>query len=210
MRKIFVVGHGSSYANWMEGKLVDDMRDADLIVFTGGEDVSPVVYNDVTGEHTMCNITRDTHETRMFRKAKKLGIPMIGICRGSQLLCALSGGKLVQHQQNKQFVHDIFTREGRTYPITSTHHQAQYPYNLSKDEYTLLAWTEGLSEFHLNGEGKEISDKPFKEVEICFYPKTKCLCIQGHPEMMMFDEKKYRETLSYLRELLNNFLNNKL
>ena len=43
-RKIYVVGYGRSYANWMQGEIVPDMKDADLVLFTGGEDISSELY----------------------------------------------------------------------------------------------------------------------------------------------------------------------
>jgi hypothetical protein len=52
-----------------------------------------------------------------------------------------------------------------------------------------------------------------REVEICFYPPTKALGIQGHPEMM-YHKKGYNKSvaasIAYCQELLNSHLSNTL
>jgi GMP synthase-like glutamine amidotransferase len=205
-RKIYVVGGHKNYANWMQGEVVDDMRDADLVVFTGGEDVSPGLYRERANPKTYSNHVRDTYECQQFRTARELGKHMIGICRGSQLLCALNGGRLVQHQDNPHFVHPIITSEGKVIPVSSTHHQAMYPYDMSPENYRLLAWTQGISNTHQDGSESEMHIT--KEAEICYFPKTKALGIQGHPEMMSVE--KYPETFEYLYKLLDDHLNDRL
>lgn len=204
-RKIYVVGNAYEYANWMEGKLTRVMEEADLVVFTGGEDVTPDFYNEKKNPKTGNNLKRDIIEKIAFDKARALNKHIIGICRGSQFLCVANGGKLVQHQQNPYYVHPITLKGGGVINISSTHHQAAYPFNLPDEDYEILGWTSGISSFHEDGNQKELN--PSKECEIVYYPKTKCLGIQGHPEYHFNDREN---TLVYLQELLKNFLNNKL
>ena len=202
MRKIFVVGGGEHYANWMEGELVTTMKDANLVVFTGGEDVHPDLYGQPMHPTTSANKLRDRFEVAEFNEAVKLDKHIIGICRGSQFLCVANGGMLVQHQNNPSFVHEIKTFDGKTLEITSTHHQAAFPYNLSPEDYQILGWTERMLPFHEGGMQEELN--PEKECEIVHYPGNKCLGIQGHPEMM----SSKHLTIAYLRDLLNKFLLN--
>jgi len=204
MRKIYVVGGSTGYASWMQGQLTDKLSDANLVVFTGGEDIDPDFYGQPHHPFTGSNKTRDRYEFSKFEEAQKLGIPCLGICRGSQFLCVANGGLLVQHQQNPSYVHNITTYDDKELEITSTHHQAAFPYNLSKEDYRILGWTNGISKFHEDGNKNEMH--PEKECEIVYYPKTKSLGIQGHPEMM----KREHLTITYLQNLLNLFLNNKL
>lgn len=203
-RKIYVVGHAKGYANWMEGLVVNKMEDANLVVFTGGEDVTPSLYGQPRHPMTYTNLDRDLVEKDAFNKAKELNIPCIGICRGSQLLCVLSGGLLVQDQPNPKYIHAIKTYDGKELNITSTHHQAAYPYNIPENQYKILGWTENMLKHHKDGKNQELN--PPKECEIVYYPTTKCLGIQGHPE----DMEMSSDTITYLRELLNKFLNESL
>lgn len=208
-RKIYIVGGTKHYAKWMLGEVVDQMELADLVVFTGGEDVDPALYGETTHPYTNSNINRDTRELAEFDKALEMGKHMIGICRGSQFLCVMSEGRLVQHQQNPHYTHPIKLqgRDGEII-ITSTHHQAMYPYDMPRDEWKLLGWTNGISAFHQDGKQQEMLGLELPEAEIVYFPKTRALGIQGHPEMM--DENKYPETFTYLRGLLDNHLNDKL
>lgn len=62
-------------------KDVKNPKDIDLVLFTGGEDVNPVYYNERVGKHTHFNDTRDQKEMDTFYKFKNYSF-MLGICRG--------------------------------------------------------------------------------------------------------------------------------
>lgn len=183
--KIFLANNWNHYASWLNGEIVDNIADADVVLFEGGVDVDPRLYGDRIGRHTDTpNTERDEREMKLFKKAVELNKKILGICRGSQLSCCLSGGKLVQHQPNPDYIHRIKTSTGVEIPITSTHHQAQFPYEMKAGEdYELLAWTENMLAFHLNGNEEEMNGGKYKEAEIVYYPKTKALGIQGHPSL---------------------------
>ena len=213
-RKIYVVGGSKSYANWMEPSFItNDITNADLVLFTGGEDVTPALYGESENPRTGNNLDRDMKELEEFKKAKELGLPLIGICRGSQFACVLAGGKLVQHQQNPLYLHPIKLINGEEIIITSTHHQAQYPYLLPEDNYKLIGWTNGISKMHEGGNEEEMSLPDGKEAEIVYYPKIKALAIQGHPESLFQDygtRPSVNKTIDYLRGLLDDLMENKL
>ncbi len=216
-RKIFVVGRGNYYANWMEGEMVYRMQDANLVVFTGGEDVCPELYDRDRHPSTSCNNVRDQAEYDVFIEAVNSKKKMIGICRGAQFLCAASGGILVQDQQNPEFIHPIDTYDGRNLLITSTHHQAMYPWLMAGNEFKVLGWSTGISKYHKGQTDKEelvIGEVAGdKEVEICFFPKTRALGIQGHPEMIYDNRDRFAagtETIEYLQGLLDKFMEDKL
>ena len=75
---------------------VKSKRDIDLIVFTGGEDVNPQYYGEQLGKYTHINSNRDNKEVDCFNRFRNV-VPMLGICRGNQLLTVLNGGKVIQH-----------------------------------------------------------------------------------------------------------------
>ncbi len=69
---------------------------ADGIILTGGEDINPLQYND-TINLAVCgdiNYQRDTLERKLFDFALKNKIPLIGVCRGMQMMNVASGGSL--------------------------------------------------------------------------------------------------------------------
>lgn len=63
--------------------LVDRM---DAIVITGGSDVSPLTFNDVNWGSSGHDMERDLMELALVRAAFAQGKPVLGICRGFQLV----------------------------------------------------------------------------------------------------------------------------
>lgn len=184
-RTIYVIGHGGSYANWMEGVLVSTMEQASLVVLTGGADVSTHLYGDKAHPTTYSDLERDVYEVAEFKKARALGKPIVGICRGSQLLCAMAGGKLVQNQPDPRGHHATTTYDEKVIWVTSSHHQAAHPWNLPADQFKVLAWTKGNSRYHQGYRDVEMVNGVAPgdiEIESCFYPAINALGYQGHPE----------------------------
>ena len=69
----------------------------DGIVIAGGADGNPADYGDVPHETSdRPRLDRDRTERRLYRVARDQGIPVLGICRGVQVMAVESGGKLIQ------------------------------------------------------------------------------------------------------------------
>jgi len=187
---------------------VKETETIDLVLFIGGEDVYPGYYNQGVGSKTKYNDERDSYERRyLFDRFPNT--PKLGICRGSQFLTVLNGGQLIQHVEghaNGQ-THAIqldLPYDNGIYNITSTHHQMMYPFNLSEKQYQIVGYSKYfLSDKYLNGKDQNIElPLNFVEPEIVYYPETKSLCIQGHPEMNDCPEK----TKQLVFNLMNYFL----
>jgi putative glutamine amidotransferase len=118
---------------------------ADGIILTGGEDINPIEYND-TANIKLCgtiNFSRDTLERKLFDFALKNKLPLIGVCRGMQMMNVASGGTLygdiptqigtaVIHRNNGEVNHEIvlcdtssliFPIGTDTIMVNSWHHQ---------------------------------------------------------------------------------------
>jgi gamma-glutamyl-gamma-aminobutyrate hydrolase PuuD len=211
MKKVYVVGEAKHYANFIENmSLVDSLEDADIVVFTGGEDVDPSLYGEKNHETTYSNIERDLEEKAIFEKIKTNQL-VVGICRGSQLMCVLNGGKLVQNCTNHAIwgTHAIVCfggQENEVYEITSTHHQMQYPYDLDNTDYTIEAISYNARSDKYEGGGIDpFNLRNMGEPEIVIYHKEnmpRCIAIQGHPEYM----RKEAPVVTYLNKLINNNL----
>lgn len=204
--KIYIVGGNYHYASWVNGKLlVENPKEADIILFTGGEDVHPSFYKELIGKYTSSNIKRDIVEFEIFKEyPHKL---KLGICRGAQFLCVASGGKLIQHVNNHGLMNGHYIKDDETsreYFIPSTHHQMLNPSDVN---HILIAGaSKNLSTTYLNGDNEEINlPKDFKEPEIVYFPDTNSLAIQGHPEMS--DNKSLHD---YLNNLLLKYLTKQL
>lgn len=179
----------------------DMAKDVSLIVFTGGVDVDPALYGEkryiTTGYPDK---TRDKHEIRCFKRALELNIPKVGICRGSQFLCVMSGGKLVQDVTSHGGAnHDLKTYDGKTIRCNSTHHQMQRPSATAK----ILAMAEPrLSKHYMNGEGENIVHEMPGDVEVVHYPNINALGFQYHPEWLKSDH----ECVIYYKQTIQEFL----
>lgn len=209
MKKVYVVGEAKHYANFIKDfTLVEDIKDANIVVFTGGEDVDPSLYGENAHYSTYSNLARDLEEKKIFESIQPNQL-VVGICRGSQFLCVMNGGKLVQDCDN----HGIFGThpiidilEDEVYEITSTHHQMQYPYNINPDYFTLQAISYGNRSYYYAGDGiLDLNVQNNGEPEIVIYhkpDKPRCIAIQGHPEYM----RKEAPIVSYLNNLINKNL----
>ena len=208
MRKVYVVGPEKQYSAWLyDHTLVDKVEDADIVLFTGGEDVDPSLYDCEKHSTTHSNIRRDLREKAIFEKVRPDQV-CIGICRGSQFLCVMNGGKLVQNVSNHGIygTHPIMGLDNdMTYEITSTHHQMQYPFNLDPKDYDLLYIADRRSITYEGGGINRAKLVINGEPEIVLYHKAnmpKCLAIQGHPEYM----RKDAPVVKMLNNLINNIL----
>jgi len=173
------------FSNKYEIVITEDSSEEDISIalFTGGEDVNPIYYDEQLGSNTYINAKRDTLEEEAFNSLAP-HVLKVGICRGSQFLTVMSGGKLIQHITGHSRSHNVVDIENNIFEVTSTHHQMMYPFNLNKDNYDIIGISQDiLSEKYLNGNDQEILlDKNFKECEIVYYKNTNSLAIQGHPE----------------------------
>lgn len=145
----------------------------DLLLFTGGQDISPALYG---RDYPFIHATklRDHWEVSWFNWAIKNNVPMFGICRGMQLFTALTGGELIPHVENHVSSHKVFTPlfGGNTFTVNSIHHQMCVP----NTDVEVLAFASNVA-FNDNT----------KEPEALWFPKINALGVQWHPEMMSND-----------------------
>lgn len=80
-----------------EESLLAVVSKVDAIVMSGGGDLNPLLMGQepVPGLHAI-NAERDMAELSLIRMALDRQIPMLGICRGVQMLVAATGGSLYQ------------------------------------------------------------------------------------------------------------------
>jgi len=77
------------------GRVLDGL---DGLLLTGGKDVDPFLYGQQPHPHTdQPARQRDTWEIALLRAALERQLPVLGICRGAQVLNVALGGSLHQH-----------------------------------------------------------------------------------------------------------------
>lgn len=186
--KFYIVGgsrYGEPHVLTAYGfERVDEMADADFVVFTGGEDINPKIYDEEPHHSVWFNPHRDAEEIKAYHQALGMGKAFLGICRGAQFLNCMAGGTLYQDIQHPGF-HELVTDEGDRFLSNSVHHQM-----MRVGEGAIIkAWAENLSphhEFMANGQVVNITDEE-KEPEIVIYPDRRMVLVQGHPEFNATD-----------------------
>lgn len=86
----------------VDGDVADRLLDVlDALIITGGPDVLPDNYGQefhpATNKETPDHRTRDAFELALVHGALRRGLPLLGICRGAQVLNVALGGTLHQH-----------------------------------------------------------------------------------------------------------------
>ncbi|MBE6651341.1 MAG: gamma-glutamyl-gamma-aminobutyrate hydrolase family protein [Ruminococcaceae bacterium] len=116
--------------------------DYDGLLLCGGEDIAPRYYNEEIRTSKVINEERDRAEFALLDAFVKAGKPVMGICRGMQLINVFFGGSLTQHiataderhyaLEGGDFVHKVNAEGdsivqslyGDSFYVNSRHHQA--------------------------------------------------------------------------------------
>lgn len=172
------------------------------LVLTGGPDVHPGRFGRAA-DSVFCSIDlyRDTLEFALIEKALELKIPILGICRGEQIINVALGGSLIVdipteveehviHQKSESYnsFHDILimensilndTEEAITAKVNSNHHQSVG--KLADDLKATAFTSDGIVEAF---EWNEPDGKSFM------------LAVQWHPERMEKDDLLAKKILN--------------
>lgn len=167
----------------------EDLYRCDGFVLTGGVDIDPAFYNgpsNYKNQPSSFQPERDQFEEQIFRYAQKSKLPLLGICRGLQLVNVLQGGKLVDDlgDSNEQHNKDGTTDKDHIIKIT---------------EHSLLKEITGINEGEVNSAHHQSIELPGTDLMINSVAndgtiegiewkdktgKPFMLCVQWHPERM--------------------------
>ncbi|MFI8964310.1 gamma-glutamyl-gamma-aminobutyrate hydrolase family protein [Streptomyces sp. NPDC053493] len=107
----------------------------DGLVIAGGADVEPVRYGAEPDPRTGPPArARDSWELALIEAALAAGTPLLGICRGMQLLNVALGGTLVQHLEGHTEAVGVMGRHPVT-PVPGTRYAALVPERTSVPTY---------------------------------------------------------------------------
>ena len=175
------------------------LQQGDVLLVWGGRDIPPQYYGRSHSRFSGAAevpTTRDTIEWNMMQRAKELKIPIIGVCRGAQMLCALAGGHLMQHISGHAGPnHTIVTPDGKEYWVNSLHHQMMVPGPAAHEILGQVPVDNLRSKVYID-EHQEVDHK--QEPEMVWFNDVNGLAIQWHPEMQ---DHKALSTL-YIKEVV--------
>jgi len=160
----------------------------DGLLFAGGADLDPRSYGEDPSLVARCVPERDRFELALLRRALDTGVPVLGICRGLQLINVGFGGTLHHDLRDKGVTsHPHFTP---CLPMTEVSHRVR----LAQD--SALAGSYGRREIRVNsfhhqgvdrvGQGlRVVGWAEDGTVEALEHPDHALICaVQWHPEMM--------------------------
>lgn len=163
---------------------VMNYKQADAVVFPGGADVHPKLYHEPMHPKTHVSERLDNQWCSIWGHIKSNEYLKIGICRGAQFLNVMNNGKLWQdidgHVGDHECIYKAKNGESIIYDVTSTHHQMMRP---------APGWAEvwchaRLTKFRDTGATRSEKVNPLDgpDPEVVWYPNTRSLCFQPHPE----------------------------
>lgn len=95
-------------------------KQCDGYLFTGGNDISPSLYGEENRYAVNVSKTRDNLEKLVYALAKEKDKPLLGICRGMQMINILEGGTLYQDLLNE---HEGSANHVQNEPFDVPYHQ---------------------------------------------------------------------------------------
>lgn len=159
----------------------------DVLIFTGGEDVNPARYKaDKSPKLGPVNALRDDYDFRLLAAARRRNLPIIGICRGCQLLNVAFGGTLWQDLPSEFPAENVQHRKVRhqiSISPDSRFAQVLNVTNVIVNSYHHQAVKDVAPGFRVVAKSPE---GVVEAIECDTYP---AFGVQFHPEKMFCDEK---------------------
>jgi putative glutamine amidotransferase len=158
-----------------EAGLEETLDALDGILFSGGSDLDPGLYGAEPHDETRgVHAERDRAETALLAGALERDMPVLAVCRGSQVLNVVLGGDLVQHlpdvlgsERHKhtpgEFAdHDVELRPGSRLasilghraPVKSHHHQG---FGRLGDGLEVVGWADDGTPEALEADGRRFA-----------------------------------------------------
>ena len=136
---------GARAVRWQAGSDKVDLEAVDGVVIGGGDDIAPTLYGGEIVVGVRLDPERDALESEVLEGAFKRRLPILGICRGSQMLNVVLGGNL---HQDAYSVYDL-KRYRTILPRKCV--------NVTPD--SLLCRTARLRQFHVNALHSQAVDR---------------------------------------------------
>jgi len=188
-------------------EMIDEYLSAvDGLLFTGGEDIAPAYYGEARDERCQePDPERDLFEIHLARAGLDRRVPVLGICRGLQVLNVAAGGTLYQ---------DIACRPGtRDYHSTSLANRGQLIHRVRLVQGSRLRGIMGVAESQVTSThhqfvkdlapGFRVSAESAEDgiVEGIERPEVPfLLAVQWHPERLYADHAAHLALFSSLVE----------
>lgn len=140
------------HSDWI-GKSVDNINDADVVLFTGTRSLSSKFNieskNNDDSLYSDSNYKQDLSDFSYMMQAINLKKPIVGVNKGMLMLHSLTSTPLVTYMQHP-IIHNIEFLNGKlTCLVNSSHSQMAVVEEIS-EEYKLIAFSRDISPFYMN------------------------------------------------------------
>lgn len=185
-----------------EENLRQTLELVDGVIFSGGHDIAPIRYQEEPHQklQEICP-ERDAFDFLLYRLTKEKKLPILGICRGFQLMNVSEGGKLYQ---------DLSLKETESFKHSQGHGPSILTHTVSIEAGSRLHEILGKEEIRVNSfhhqavksvsEKVAISGRALDEVieaiEVKNYPFA--VGVQFHPEMLQEKEEDMKKIFAAL------------
>lgn len=178
----------------------------DGLLLTGGGDVDPRYYHQVDRAHYAKNVhaERDAFEFDLIDHALDINLPILGVCRGMQVMNVYLGGSLVLDLVASRFDNHAGKDDEPLYHSVGIHHEHSLLHTLTQKNEVVV------NSFHHQaidrvGRGLMISalshDGVVEAAEWAIKDSMPfLLLVQWHPERIPEDELSQKIALMFLRE----------
>lgn len=186
--------------------IASQVKCIDGLLITGGIDVNPLLYKEscqfLQGES---NTRRDYYEVMLIHQCVNSQIPILGICRGLQIINVAFGGTLYQDNSfASEYVQQHVQKERKEYPIHSI--------RIKKDSflYSIFGEKAYVNSFHhqsikKTAEGfRVIARSEDSIIEAIEHNKFHIRAVQFHPEMMHNKDENMQKIFNEFIKMCQN------
>lgn len=118
------------------------LKNIDGLLLSGGIDIDPINYSKDNSEIPgNFNSERDIFEIEILKEASEKNLPILGICRGCQLINVASGGTLIQ---------DIYEFDSNCYPHKPEQMRSHLAHSIKLKDNSILSRTTDQKEIMVN------------------------------------------------------------
>lgn len=177
-----------------------ELAGMEALLLSGGGDVDPELYGGDPDTAELVNRGRDDFELALIREARAMKLPILGICRGAQILNVAFGGGLVDLDDNRELREIHFSARG---------HPVEIEKGSLLSKLMRAGKVENVTSYHRQavgrlGEGvRAVARSPegtIEAIEISEIENEWTIAVQWHPEMTVSDELQFGLVKAFVEE----------
>lgn len=171
-----------------DNNILNQMQLCDGLVFTGGMDIHPKIYNEECRELMgFFNSKVDTYQKKLMVVALEHDIPSLCICRGHQLLNVMCGGSL--YQDNVEFKKNVLKHVQNSKRYEASHTIKTVKGSIVEQIFGDELWVNSFHHQSINRVGNDLSIAAVASDGIIegiqHNNRTFFIGVQWHPEMLL-------------------------